>query len=1669
MKRINSMMSGWLTRIGAASLIAATVALFGAGEVSATQTMWDRVEATIRIDLTDNYKITVLDADFDVLNCPHSKDDYIYLRRIKDKTQGDFGVLPHYSPYNDEPITTVTLDEYYIGVFSVTDAQYRKVMDLSQGAKTPVHNITYDEIRGGDEPDVDLLKIANGAFMERLNYFVTANSANLPLYAEIQFDLPTEVQWEVATRAGTSGSFYDSDDLVDYIFDLDPFTTVYNRMDPLGWWSENNLSATLMEVGLKQPNRAGLYDTLGNAAQLMRCAFASNYVIEHDGNRPCVQKSSAVRAVRGSKYSESSYETLGLYTRHHHTPANFTATIGIGFRLSAMKPVVPATPTFVYHIVNTNSPSAGFFAYGLMSDGSTYPVGAGTSGTPGFYTNPDTAAGQVRNNAHPNKSTLWFGDGSTNPSGTLNTSIQIHLQRNTASSAETWDVVLKGKLNASIPFTSGNDHALHISRGSIVESQADIIQQNAAAGQSSHAFSINAGTGSSSDAGLVKITGGNIINYGAGQALSFDGNTDLDVSNATIWQGNAVNSIGTLNIGRTLNLTDTVVSNANGKVISFSAGRTLNVKSGSVLQGFGQGNHTIEMANVGTLNVENGGVVRAVSQNTHAVNYLAHGNGDVGTVVVDGGTVESLGGGTGSAINFPSGGGAGAHQIEVKSGLVRSAGSASTIVNRRGDLRISGGKVENTGTGPAVEIQTTAWNSSSYVALHISGNAVIEGTRGNAGDGLIQVRVSGSPGNAANAINISGTPTINNKAGAGSNAIHVGPSNNLNTTVTLAGNPSITGTLAVHPGKLEAVQGFAPQPNNTGKYTVYVENGKDQDIAVVNGKGHLTSFTSAHLPTLGFSELGNDIILGAAATQTDKYRIVEGTASGFKAEVEMSDGSWKLIGNDNVPDLNAILNAIKVDADGDPCKITFGANSVPLNIGNSVITLDGGGVGWDVELLGGISGTTSGGMNLSVIDIFNDAKVTFNLDIDVTFTGQGPSNAIRTSNNSAPINFTGGTVTVTGDGRGIFCLGNGGTVTVGGDTVITAGVNNPAILMQSPAPTLVLTGDPTINGTISVAPGQLSVADFNPDPLQEYTVNVLSGAAGNVAVKGGSGKGAFFTLLNADMTLFDNGTDLIMVAISIEVTVSLGYTGVPEHKAAYAYNTPYGSIITAPPVRLGYQFTGWVRTFDNKAINLATDRIDTSENHTLLAGWVWGSANKPEGLVVPDTSTPDPNDFFILYPDPGNPSGGQPAFPSTKYPGAGKNGGDVADVGPGMIIDHSDSDGTDGYPFVIPEVPGYPWTGDDESDADKKYDYVFDPDMPEVRVIDPSTGETVAIIDVPSGVITIVDPKTGAEWYLVPDTSPEAGDGDYFLVKRGKGVNFPSAKYTGKGGGDVADVGPGTVIDHSGSDGTDGYPFTVPEVPGYPWTGDDESDADKKYDYVFDPGVPEVRVIDPSTGETVAIIDVPSGSLFATDPKTGDKKYHIIPDTSPGAGKDDHFLIALDDVNVHVPSTKYGDGLVDVGIGTVILHSDDDKTGFPFTVQEIPGYPASDYDYVFDPSVPGLRIFDKNTEAEVNTFPIPSVVAEEWVKVTSIVVAETSGDVTLQWVPANLTRLTKVTRYTVYVSFDLANPLGWVPYTENVQGITVTRATPSSNVVISKTATGLPAAAFFKVKAEGVE
>ena len=176
----------------------------------------------------------------------------------------------------------VTLSHpFYIGVFECTQKQYERVMGTWPSyyanedcrETRPVENISYrDQIRGntgwtnGNKNDAN---VGSGTFIAKMRERTGIT----------WLDLPTDAQWEYAARAGT-----------DYVYGWDGVTenTVKdvargaNTPSPASGTSVNVSDTTVTtdygtaKVGTYSPNAWGIYDMLGNVAELCGDAKARN-------------------------------------------------------------------------------------------------------------------------------------------------------------------------------------------------------------------------------------------------------------------------------------------------------------------------------------------------------------------------------------------------------------------------------------------------------------------------------------------------------------------------------------------------------------------------------------------------------------------------------------------------------------------------------------------------------------------------------------------------------------------------------------------------------------------------------------------------------------------------------------------------------------------------------------------------------------------------------------------------------------------------------------------------------------------------------------------------------------------------------------------------------------------------------------------------------------------------------------------------------------------------------------------------------------------------------------------------------------------------------------------------------------------------------------------------
>ena len=179
---------------------------------------------------------------------------------------------------DEKPIHTVTVGDFYIGKYEVTQKEWEALMGSNpsqfKGANLPVENVNWNDIQ---------------------EYIQKLNSKTGKKYR-----LPTEAEWEYAARGGNQEQKYKY--------------SGSNSIDEVAWYDGNSNRQT-HEVGQKQPNELGIYDMSGNVWEWCSDWYDANYYKNSPSKNPQGPSSGGSRVLRGGSwydfdnYCRSSYRS----------------------------------------------------------------------------------------------------------------------------------------------------------------------------------------------------------------------------------------------------------------------------------------------------------------------------------------------------------------------------------------------------------------------------------------------------------------------------------------------------------------------------------------------------------------------------------------------------------------------------------------------------------------------------------------------------------------------------------------------------------------------------------------------------------------------------------------------------------------------------------------------------------------------------------------------------------------------------------------------------------------------------------------------------------------------------------------------------------------------------------------------------------------------------------------------------------------------------------------------------------------------------------------------------------------------------------------------------------------------------------------------------------------
>lgn len=206
---------------------------------------------------------------------------------------------------------SVTLTRpFYCGLFEVTQRQWELVTgsnpcsstSYGNGNSYPVHYVSYNMIRGSS---------AGAGWPASSAVDSSSFLGKLRARTGLDFDLPTEAQWEYVCRAGT--------------------TTAYSYGDSANgnyMWYSGNSSSKSHEVGTKSPNPWGLYDMHGNVWEW--CLDWYNSSLTSGVTDPKGSSSGSFRVRRGGSWNSNASGCASSHRDYNSPSIGYDA---FGFRL----------------------------------------------------------------------------------------------------------------------------------------------------------------------------------------------------------------------------------------------------------------------------------------------------------------------------------------------------------------------------------------------------------------------------------------------------------------------------------------------------------------------------------------------------------------------------------------------------------------------------------------------------------------------------------------------------------------------------------------------------------------------------------------------------------------------------------------------------------------------------------------------------------------------------------------------------------------------------------------------------------------------------------------------------------------------------------------------------------------------------------------------------------------------------------------------------------------------------------------------------------------------------------------------------------------------------------------------------------------------------------------
>jgi formylglycine-generating enzyme required for sulfatase activity len=203
---------------------------------------------------------------------------------------------------DEKPIHSVTVNDFYIGKYEVTQKEWRAIMGTNPSHFKDCDNCPVERVSWNDVQE----------YIKKLNAKTGKN-----------YRLPTEAEWEYAARGGnqSKGYTYSGSNTTDNV--------AWNHENSYDLGSEHKNYGT-NSVGQKSPNELGIYDMSGNVWEWCSDWYGSDYYKNSSSNNPKGANSGTYRVLRGGAWYD---RPAGCRIAIRSSNAPTSRINGLGFRV----------------------------------------------------------------------------------------------------------------------------------------------------------------------------------------------------------------------------------------------------------------------------------------------------------------------------------------------------------------------------------------------------------------------------------------------------------------------------------------------------------------------------------------------------------------------------------------------------------------------------------------------------------------------------------------------------------------------------------------------------------------------------------------------------------------------------------------------------------------------------------------------------------------------------------------------------------------------------------------------------------------------------------------------------------------------------------------------------------------------------------------------------------------------------------------------------------------------------------------------------------------------------------------------------------------------------------------------------------------------------------------